>query len=465
MIRIPVHFLGTVPVASFTASSSPALIGNSLTLDASGTTDPGNNPISSYEWDLNGDGFYETSSGSNPIKATTFGSVESGTVGLKVTDSEGLQDIYLKHLNVDGNMNMQPNNTPIPSTYWKEIGSAYSAAQGYGWVREDSLGNTTHTPLDLSANTIDRDKTDTDSYSQQQDTLMFMQYPSGGFRKKVSTTPGAWEMDVPCGVYTVTVSAGDSRYRPNSHDPGDSSINQVNIEGQAAISQFVPTNVNRFQTATRTVPVCDGKLTIDATGGTNTKLNYVNVTRTEPAKINFQPAIEPQEAGYANDTGGAYSDTRGYGWVRQDSLTANTHVPLDLTPNTRDRDHDDTDSYSQKLDTLLFMQYPTNGFIQSAVRTPGAWEMALPCGSYAVTVSVGDSRYRPTSTDPGDSSVNRINIEGTSAISGFVPTSANRFQTATSTVRVCDGRLTIDATGGTNTKLNYVDVTPVSFGA
>ena len=45
-----------------------------------------------------------------------------------------------------------------------------------------------------------------------------------------------------------------------------------------------------------------------------------------------------------------------------------------------------------------------------------------------------------------------------------VPTSANRFQSATRTVRVCDGRLTIDAIGGTNTKINYVEVAPVTFG-
>ena len=42
----------------------------------------------------------------------------------------------------------------------------------------------------------------------------------------------------------------------------------------------------------------------------------------------------------------------------------------------------------------------------------------------------------------------------------------NRFNatSATRTVRVCDGRLTIDSIGGTNTKINYVDVAPVSLG-
>ena len=462
--RIPLHFTGTVPVASFTSSSSPALLGNSLTLNASGTSDPGGNPITAYDWDVDGDGYYETTTGSNPVYTFSPFRVQTGKVGLRVTDSEGLQDIVHKRIHIDAKMNMQPTNVVIPSTYGRDDGDAYNDVFAYGWVRQDTLGNATPTPLDLTANTIDRDRIDTDSYSQEQDTLLFMQYPTDGNKKKANRTPGAWQMEVPCGAYSVTVSVGDSRYRPNSQDPADSSVHQINIEGETAISGFVPTSTTRFKTATRTVPVCDGHLTIDAVGGTNTKLNYVNISRVDPAKINFQPAIEPQESGYANGTGAAYSNTRGYGWVRQDSLSSNTHTPLDLTANARDRDHEDIDSFSQKLDTFVFMQYPTNGFIQTAVRTPGAWEMALPCGHYDVTVSVGDSRYRPTSTDPGDSSVHRINIEGTNAISGFTPTSANRFQTATRSVKVCDGRLTIDAIGGTNTKLNYVEVATVTAG-
>jgi hypothetical protein len=55
-------------------------------------------------------------------------------------------------------------------------------------------------------------------------------------------------------------------------------------------------------------------------------------------------------------------------------------------------------------------------------------------------------------------SVNRINIEGQNAIAGFKPTSTVKFASATKVVTVADGRLTIDASGGTNTKLNYVDI-------
>jgi hypothetical protein len=108
------------------------------------------------------------------------------------------------------------------------------------------------------------------------------------------------------------------------------------------------------------------------------------------------------------------------------------------------------------------MQYPTNGSNPRLVKTPGAFEVRVPCGSYAVSVGVGDSAWSSLKQKPGDVSVNRINIEGVNAIAGFVPTESNKFTVASKTVTVCDGRLTIDAVGGTNTKLNFIGVTRIS---
>jgi len=205
------------------------------------------------------------------------------------------------------------------------------------------------------------------------------------------------------------------------------------------------------------VNVCDGKLTIDAVGGTNTKLNYVDIQRVT-SSINFQPDVAETPSSYAKDTGASYSDSRGYGWVREDSLGSPTHTPLDLSANTIDRDPYDVDKYSQKEDTTILMQYPAAGSNSRLVKTPGAFEMAVPCDDYAVTVSVGDSAWSSLKRKPGDVSTHRINIEGVNAIAGFTPTDDNKFATVTKTVNVCDGRITIDAIGGTNTKLNYVEM-------
>ncbi|HMC72480.1 MAG TPA: choice-of-anchor D domain-containing protein, partial [Mycobacteriales bacterium] len=167
-------------------------------------------------------------------------------------------------------------------------------------------------------------------------------------------------------------------------------------------------------------------------------------------KYNFQPATAPVPTGYNVDSGAAYSDTRGFGWITQSSVSSTTHTPLDLTPNTRDRNIE-TD---QRLDTLIHMQYPRTG--TTNVATPGAWEVAVPNGTYTVTVAVGDPLV---GTDPENYT---IHVEGVTAISNYVPSGVNgastRHATATVTAPVSDGKLTIDAIGGTNTKLDYVDI-------
>jgi hypothetical protein len=171
--------------------------------------------------------------------------------------------------------------------------------------------------------------------------------------------------------------------------------------------------------------------------------------------VNFQPAAAPVPVGYTVDSGGPYSSTAGFGWVTQASLSSSTHVPLDLTPNTRDRNVES----DQRLDTLIHMQYPSNGNT-SAVTTPGAWEYAFANGTYTVTVAVGD----PVANSDPESYV--IHAEGVTMINNYAPSGANgsttRHAIASATITVSDGRLTIDAIGGTNTKLDYVDVVPSS---
>jgi hypothetical protein len=171
-------------------------------------------------------------------------------------------------------------------------------------------------------------------------------------------------------------------------------------------------------------------------------------------KINFQPAGAPVPTGYSADTGAAYSATAAQGWVREDSLTSSPHVPLAVSANTRDREL----VSDQLLDTFVHMQYPAAGAPPTAVIIPAAWELKVPDGDYTVLLSVGDAAANFDSVD-------RINVEGQVAIDNFVPTSGTRFQSATRTVHVSDGRLTIDARGGTNTKLDYVRVTSATADA
>ncbi|HVE69449.1 MAG TPA: PKD domain-containing protein, partial [Solirubrobacteraceae bacterium] len=74
------------PVAFFEASPSPVLPGQTLTLDASGSSDP-NGSIVSYEWDLDDDGQYDDATGVSPT--TSFPVRGRHPVALRVTDDRG----------------------------------------------------------------------------------------------------------------------------------------------------------------------------------------------------------------------------------------------------------------------------------------------------------------------------------------------------------------------------------------
>lgn len=237
--------------------------------------------------------------------------------------------------------------------------------------------------------------------------------------------------------FTKTVSAA---YRVNSNTAAPISLNQKFTPSSSA-SLFadatqVSTGILAFTKNAADVPV-----TFDSFG------------IAQNVKINFQTSKAVVPDGYIKDIGEAYSDARGYGWVRQDSLSGATHKPLDITKYARDRDRKIGTVYvDQPLDTLLHMQYPN---------TPAAtWEIAVPNGTYSVSVSVGD---QPGSGGVYDSK-HTIRVEDVTAINRFQSTSEQEYQLASIKVNVTDGRLTVDAIGGTNTKINYINIVHVPPG-
>ena len=176
-------------------------------------------------------------------------------------------------------------------------------------------------------------------------------------------------------------------------------------------------------------------------------------------QINFNEQNGQQPSGYELDFGEAFGDrgnSYNYGWVNASDGT----TPLDLTANGRDRG---TSQPDQRLDTLVHMQGDdVGGFNGTAVE--GFWEITLPNGFYEVTAAVGDPDVNNYAQDP---ELHALRVEGVTAIQPFAPQgsagSDGHHQTATVTVEVTDGRLTLDAIGGTNSKINYVDITPQTF--
>ncbi len=327
----------------------------------------------------------------------------------------------------------QPAGSTVPAGYSADTGAPFDAARGYGWVQRG-----TSTPLDLTRNTRDRARPGVDA---RLNTLIHLQYGDVGGTAGV-LTEGAWEYAVANGAYQVTVSVGDQ--------PAYDSRHTVRVEGVVAVDGFVSTAAAEFRAATVTVAVTDGRLTVDALGGTNTKLNYVDLSRVTadfaPLKVDFSDAATAPATGYVHDSGGAYTAARGYGWVDLGERT-----PVDLTGNGRNR-NPAAGQADARLATFVHAQLPAGS---AGVATPGAWEAAVPAGLYTVTVAVGDAGTAVDST-------NWVSIEDQNAIAAFTPTASVKFATATRTVRVTDGKLTISPAGGSNTKVAYADITAVA---
>ena len=91
LLRIPVEFSNQQPggpSAALTTSTRTASVGDTVQFDASGSSDA-DGSVSSYKWDLDGDGTFERSTGSDPTTAQTFNDPEQVTVTVQVTDDDG----------------------------------------------------------------------------------------------------------------------------------------------------------------------------------------------------------------------------------------------------------------------------------------------------------------------------------------------------------------------------------------
>jgi glucose/arabinose dehydrogenase len=192
--------------------------------------------------------------------------------------------------------------------------------------------------------------------------------------------------------------------------------------------------------------------------------SLVSTPVAETIKINFQDDKTSPPPGWLKDAGEKFSSHPGiyegsqlmYGWKdTKDSL------PVSLSGNGRARDEPE----DVLLSTFIHMQPEDINRLRygafNGTRLNGYWELKILNGVYKVSVAVGDGAVKKAKE------IDCINVEGVKAISNFIPfgklRSPGRFKTATVTVTVTDGFLTIDAEGGTNTKICYVEVEPVTI--
>ena len=83
---------GSQPVASITASPNPAAPGATVTFDASGSTPATGATINHYQWDLDGDGTFETDGGTTPTISHVYPDKATYAIGVLVTDDAGNSD-------------------------------------------------------------------------------------------------------------------------------------------------------------------------------------------------------------------------------------------------------------------------------------------------------------------------------------------------------------------------------------
>ncbi len=78
------------PAASFTVSQNP-VTGQAVIFNGAGSSDPSpGGSVVKYEWDLDGNGAYETTTNSNPTVPAKYDTPGTRTVRLRVTDDQGL---------------------------------------------------------------------------------------------------------------------------------------------------------------------------------------------------------------------------------------------------------------------------------------------------------------------------------------------------------------------------------------
>ncbi|HKN93127.1 MAG TPA: PKD domain-containing protein [Thermoleophilaceae bacterium] len=91
--------VNTPPTAAFTFSPTTPNPGDTVSFDGTGSSDPEDGSVTSYSWDLNGDGTYGDSTDAKPT--TSFSTGGAHTVSLQVTDSDGATDTISKDVTVN----------------------------------------------------------------------------------------------------------------------------------------------------------------------------------------------------------------------------------------------------------------------------------------------------------------------------------------------------------------------------
>jgi PKD repeat protein len=216
------------PHPAFTVSPTPVRAGETVTLNAGGSTDP-DAKIVDYQWALSGNGHYETDSGSSSTVTTSFPTAGTYEVSLRVTDANGASESVTHKIEV-GNFPPVAKLTATPNPALTGQSVTLSAAgstdqgtiTGYKWdlegkgTYETSTGTTptiTTSFATVGAHTVGVEVTDDHGLSTRTTiTVPVLEHAPTNYASTVEHTPGVIDF------YKLGESAG-----PTIHDSVGSS--------------------------------------------------------------------------------------------------------------------------------------------------------------------------------------------------------------------------------------------------
>jgi PKD repeat protein len=134
----------TAPTASFTVTPNPAAIGATVTFNGTASSDPGG-AIAKYEWDLDGDGTFETDTGTDATTEKAYTVGKSYFVKLRVTDGNGATNVDFDTLRV--------NAKPVPNFSYLPVDPLVGQQVTFdGTASADPDGTVTSYQWDLDGN-------------------------------------------------------------------------------------------------------------------------------------------------------------------------------------------------------------------------------------------------------------------------------------------------------------------------
>jgi hypothetical protein len=304
----------------------------------------------------------------------------------------------------------------------------------YGWVDPADLT----TPVDISVRGRNRNPNpDVDVLTE---TLMHMQYSD----VNSSAQDGTWLFDLPNGFYEVEVTVGDNSNNDSYHI--------IRAEGiQIMDFNTFGGGQPRFATGGCLIEVTDSVLTIDALGGNNTKIVTIVITPRQPVnyRINFADAASSVYPGFLPDTGAPYGPQGGtdFGWV--DPVSG---APVSMaSAATNAAPSPDVNLIRETYVAMRPDDVPAQAGAQN-----GTWEIALPNGTYQVSLQAGNPVF-----ETSIATTHALRVEGQTLLDFSVPVGALGVRNTTASVVVTDGRLTVDADNGVNTYLQALMIEEV----